>query len=72
MKHDGKINIAIGLSRETKVWKNKKYSWSEFVRRISEVNRTSETFKEYMAAPKQEQLKIKDVGGYVGGYLRNC
>ena len=70
MKHDGKINIAIGLSRETKVWKNKKYSWSEFVRRISEVNRTSETFKEYMAAPKQEQLKIKDVGGYVGGYLR--
>ena len=60
MKHDGKISIAVGLSRETKIWKNKKFLWSEFVRRISEVNKTSETFKEYMAAPKQEQLKITE------------
>ena len=35
-----------------------------------EEHKTTETFKEYIAATKDEQSKIKDVGGYVGGYLR--
>lgn len=70
MKYDGKIDIAVGMSARSKVWKNKKYQWSELVQRLSEEHKTTETFKEYMAASKDEQSKIKDVGGYVGGYLR--
>lgn len=70
MKFDGKIDMAIGMSAASKIWKNKPFEWSEFVHRLSEEHKTNETFKEYMAATKEEQSKIKDVGGYVGGYLR--
>lgn len=71
MRYDGKLDIAIGMSAKSKIWKNKKITWSELVQRLSEEHKTTETFKEYMAANKDEQSKIKDVGGYVGGYLRN-
>lgn len=70
MKYDGTLDIAVGLSVESKKWKNTKMDWSELVQRFSTEHKTSETFKEYMAASKDEQGKIKDVGGYVGGYLR--
>ena len=70
MKYDGKLDIAIGMKVDSKVWKNKKVTWSELVRRLSEGHKTNETYKEFIAASKAEQQKIKDVGGYVGGYLR--
>lgn len=70
MKYDGKIDIATGMSAKSKVWKNKSLLWSEFAQRISEGLKTNETHKEFIAATKEEQSKIKDVGGYVGGYLR--
>ncbi len=69
MKYDISLDIAVGMSARSKVWKNKKYKWSELVQRLSEEHKTTETFKEYIAATKDEQSKIKDVGGYVGGYL---
>jgi putative DNA primase/helicase len=65
------INIATGLSVFAKVWKNKKISWEDFTARIENVHRTTETLKEYLAASKEDRSKIKDSGGYVGGYLRN-
>ena len=67
--HDGSINIATGLSKDTRVWKNKKILYSEFVQKLSEDTKTNETHKEFLSATKDEQSKIKDVGGYVGGYL---
>ncbi len=70
MRHDGKIAIAVAMSARSKVWKNKTILWSDLVAKLAEVNRTNETAKEYAAANKEERLKIKDVGGYVGGYLR--
>lgn len=70
MQYDGKLDIATGLSAKSKIWKNKDILWSDLIKKLEQVNRTSETFKEYMQASKQEQAKIKDVGGYVGGYLR--
>lgn len=71
MKYDGQLSIATGMSARSKIWKNKKYHWSEFVKRLSKEHKTTETFKEFLAATKQEQGKIKDVGGYVGGHLRS-
>src|SRR5574344_521156 len=71
VKFDGDLSLAIGMSAKSKIWKNKKSQWSELVTRLKETNRTTETLKEFISATKEEQLKIKDVGGYVGGYLRN-
>jgi len=70
MQHNGTIDIATGMSAKSKLWKNKKYQWSDLVDRLSKEHKTTETFKEYMSASKEEQSKIKDVGGFVGGYLR--
>lgn len=71
MKHDGKIHIATGLSAKTKNWKNESILWSELVAKLQHGVKTNETYKQFIAATKEEQGKIKDVGGYVGGYLRN-
>lgn len=71
MKFDGTIDIATGASAGSLVWKNKKIRWSELVEKLSKENRTNETFKEFISYNKKEQGKIKDVGGYVGGYVRN-
>lgn len=71
IKHDGKLTIATGVSAQSKVWKNKEMKWSDFVTRLSEEHKTTETFKEFKNATKLEQFAIKNIGGYVGGYLRN-
>jgi len=70
MIHDGNLDIATGLSAKSKLWRNKQMTWSKFVKRISETNKTNETLADFVKATKEEQSKIKDVGGYVGAYLR--
>lgn len=70
MKYDGNLDLAVGLTVQSKKWANKKMKWSELVQKLSQEHKTTETYKEYIAATKPEQLKIKDVGGFVGGYLR--
>ncbi|MES2382877.1 MAG: hypothetical protein V4538_17650, partial [Bacteroidota bacterium] len=60
-RFDGILDIATGMSAKSKLWKNKKYNWSDLVDRISKEYKTTETFKEYMSASKEEQSKIKDV-----------
>lgn len=70
MEYDDTIDIAIGLTAKSKKWKNEKVTWSDLVARLRETKRTGETLREFLTASKDEQSKIKDVGGYVGGYLR--
>ena len=67
--HDGKLDIAIGLSSNSRVWKNQKLNWSQIVDKLSKPVITNETYAQFMHASKDEQGKIKDVGGFVGGYL---
>jgi len=71
MVNDGILNIAVGLSAKTKIWKNEKITWSALVNKLSTENKTLETYAQYISASKEDQTKIKDVGGFVGGYLRN-
>ncbi|UFH66580.1 virulence-associated E family protein [Clostridium cadaveris] len=71
MKHDGSISIATGASSKTKTWKNKTMQWSELVEKLSHTTRTPETVAEYKKLSKAEKGKIKDVGGFVGGCLKN-
>lgn len=71
IKHDGTFDIATGRSRKETHWRNREISWSTFVKRISATHRTAETLSEYMASKKTRQDEIKDVGGFVGGYVNN-
>lgn len=65
-----KLDIAVGLSARSRTWKNQKWEWETLVDKLLTEHKTNETYKEFVTATKSEQLKIKDVGGYVGGYLR--
>ncbi len=67
---DEKIDIAVGHGARSRVWKNQKWTWGQLVEKLLTEHKTNETFKEFITASKEDQLKIKDAGGYVGGYLR--
>ena len=69
LKHDYPIDIATAHSRLSKKWKNKETTWAKLVQKCSETKRTGESTSEYAKMSKDEQSNIKDVGGFVGGYL---
>lgn len=71
LNNDGIINIAVGRNRKELKWKNKQMKWSEFLDRVSQTTRTAETYEEYKKLSKGEQDNVKDVGGFVGGTLKN-
>lgn len=64
------MKIAVGNSRMDKKWKNRDISWENLCNRVSSTIRTTETVEEYRKLKKGAQDSIKDVGGFVGGQLR--
>lgn len=66
-----KFSIATGQNRWTKRWKNQEWTWEELLKRLRTTTRTRETLSEYMKMPKTDQDRIKDVGGFVGGYVKS-
>ena len=64
------MKIAVGNSRMDKKWKNRDISWEDLCQRVSFTIRTTETVEEYRKLKKGAQDNIKDVGGFVGGQLR--
>lgn len=71
LKYDENLSIAVGLNVSSKIWKNTKITWSNLVQKLATPVVTAETYKRFMSATKEEQSKIKDVGGFVGGFLTN-
>ena len=71
LKYDFVLDIATAHSRLSKRWHNRKWRWSELLEKCSETVRTAETMAEYLRMSREEQSAIKDVGGFVGGYLAN-
>lgn len=69
IQYDNIIDIAVGLSASTKKWKNQKAKWSKLLDKLSKPVVTNEAHAQFIAASKADQSKIKDVGGFVGGYL---
>lgn len=64
------FDIATGNSAQSKSWKNEKISWKTLTDRLRDYTKTRETIKQFLAMAKDDQGRIKDVGGFVGGYLR--
>lgn len=64
------MKIAVGNSRMDKKWKNRDISWEDLCQKVSVTQRTTETVEEYRKLKKGSQDTIKDVGGFVGGALR--
>jgi len=66
-----KLIIATGQSRTSKLWKNTEYTWEELIQRLQTTTRTPETQGEYINMIKAKQDAVKDIGGFVGGKLKN-
>ena len=65
------LKIALGNSRQAKIWSNKTTSFEELCKRLETPIRTTETAEEYPKLPKGQRDEIKDKGGFVGGHLRD-
>lgn len=71
VRYNGEFLIAIGKSRFDTKWKNKRISWAQLLSKLSKSLETPETHAEYMHMPKEQQDRLKDIGGFVGGHLRD-
>jgi len=69
LQYDFRLDIATGRSRKETAWKNKQVDWSAILDKIAVTHRTAELYKDYLAAKKERQDEIKDIGGFVGGFL---
>ncbi len=63
------INIALCNNRKDKIYKNYEMPFTKLIEKLKQTTYTNETYKEYLNLPKEDQDNIKDVGGFVGGYL---
>lgn len=71
VENDGNLIISIGKSRFETAWRNTSMLWSELLTRLSQSLMTHETHAEYGRMTKDQQDKIKDIGGFVGGHLKD-
>lgn len=69
INHDGKLAIAIGRSRYEEKWQNIEVYWSDLLGQLANSRDTGETREEYLAMDEKRQADVKDIGGFVGGYL---
>lgn len=69
--HDLTLDLAVGRTRRELQWKNQSWRWSDLVKKLSTTHRTAETHLEYISAKPERQSEIKDIGGFVGGFLNS-
>lgn len=67
--NDFELDVATAHSRMSRRWQNRSWRWSELLARCEQTRRTPETMGEYLRMGREEQSAVKDVGGFVGGYL---
>ncbi|WP_442766670.1 VapE domain-containing protein [Mitsuokella multacida] len=68
--NDTLFYIAVAPSRQSTSWRNVKTSWQDFLQdHLLTPCRTNETMAEYAAMKKPERDRVKNQGGFVGGYL---
>ena len=70
LQHDSQISVAVGKSRKETRWKNNAMQWSAMVQKISTTTRTRETQAQYSRMTRDQKAAIKDVGGFVGGVVK--
>lgn len=65
------ITISSGTSRKATSWPVQQLQWSDFCEKLKVPVRSRETLQEYMAFKKAQQDDLKDVGGFVGGTVKD-
>lgn len=68
---DRQLVISVANSRFAAKWQRQNIFWSEFIKKLENPVRSTETLEHFIKLPKSKQDELKDVGGYVGGTLLN-
>lgn len=63
------LDVATAQSRHQAVWTQQQYTWEKLVNKLKTTHRTAESYATYISSPVPRQAEIKDIGGFVGGYL---
>lgn len=63
--------VCEGSSCFAKHWWERVFDWESFKDKLRETRRSNETVAEFKNMSKDEQLKVKDCGGFVLGKLKN-
>ena len=71
MTYDRVLQIATAGTRKAVSWLTVQIKWSELADKLRVPLKGRETHGAYMRMTKAQQDKLKDVGGFVGGSLRN-
>lgn len=66
-----KLYIATASNLQAKRWRNQKLTWEDFRSLFLRVTETRETAEEFRAMDRKTQTRVKDVGAFVGGKLRD-
>lgn len=69
--HDKSLAISTAPNRKATTWKNQVFLWSVFLGKLQETTRTQETFFDFSKMSREEKGDVKDVGGFVGGVLKD-
>ena len=70
MQNNRVLHISTAGSRKAVQWPGSTIMWSEFTEKLSTPVRGDETLEQYLTFPKAQQDELKDIGGFVGGTLR--
>lgn len=65
------LTISTGKSRRSSLWAQETVTWPELAQKLTTFTVTPETYADYMRMDRERQTDIKDVGGFVGGTLRD-
>ncbi|MBO5449293.1 MAG: virulence-associated protein E [Ruminococcus sp.] len=68
---DRQITIAVGTNRKSIAWHNQQLTIPALYQRLSQPIVSMETHAEYINMPKSQQDALKDIGGFVGGTLKD-
>lgn len=68
---DRQIVISAAGSRHAEKWPKQQMWWSDFIDKLKNPVRSLETLAEFLKMPRSKQDALKDVGGYVGGSLKD-
>jgi len=63
--------ISTGTSRNAVAWPNRSVTWERLVAKLAKPKTTKETMAEYKAMDKDHRAVAKDVGGFVGGTVKD-
>lgn len=71
MQNNKKLIISVANNRKSTKWIPQELLWSDLVNKLKTPLRTQENYEQFIKLKKSQQDELKDVGGFVGGVLKD-